>query len=62
MNVEEFISDHYGGLSVNHYFYGFFFTKILLFRRLRLREASAINRILKQVSEYTIISTSSAWI
>ena len=38
MNVEEFVSDHYGGLSVNHYFNGFFFNKIPLLRRLRLRE------------------------
>ena len=38
MNVEEFVSDHYAGLNVDHYFNGFFFNKIPLFRRLRLRE------------------------
>ncbi len=38
MNVEEFVSDHFAGLNVDHYFNGFFFNKIPLFRRLRLRE------------------------
>ena len=38
MNVEEFVSDHYAGLNIDHYFNGFFFNKIPLFRRLRLRE------------------------
>jgi len=38
MNVEEFVSDHYIGLNIDHYFNGFFFNKIPLFKKLRLRE------------------------
>ena len=38
MNVEEFVSDHYLGLNIDHYFNGFFFNKIPLFKKLRLRE------------------------
>ena len=38
MNVEEFVSDHYVGLNIDHYFNGFFFNKIPLLKKLRLRE------------------------
>jgi hypothetical protein len=38
MNVEEFVSDHYVGLNIDHYFNGFFFNKIPLLKNLRLRE------------------------
>ncbi len=38
MNVEEFVSDHYVGLDIDHYFNGFFFNKIPLLKKLRLRE------------------------
>ncbi|HLI92072.1 MAG TPA: DUF5686 family protein, partial [Puia sp.] len=38
MNVEEFISDHYAALNVDHYFNGFFLNKIPLLKKLRLRE------------------------
>ena len=38
MNVEEFVSDHYIGLNIDHYFSGFFFNKIPLLKKLRLRE------------------------
>jgi hypothetical protein len=38
MNVEEFVSDHYVGLNIDHYFSGFFFNKIPLLKKLRLRE------------------------
>ena len=38
MNVEEFVSDHYAGLNIDHYFNGFFFNKIPLLKKLRLRE------------------------
>jgi hypothetical protein len=38
MNVEEFVSDRYAGLNIDHYFNGFFFNKIPLLKKLRLRE------------------------
>jgi hypothetical protein len=38
MNVEEFITDHYAALNVDHYFNGFFLNKIPLLKKLRLRE------------------------
>jgi hypothetical protein len=38
MNVEEFVSDHYVGMNIDHYFNGFFFNKIPLLKKLRLRE------------------------
>ncbi len=41
MNVEEFVSDHYAGLNIDHYFNGFFFNKVPLLKKLRLREVVA---------------------
>jgi hypothetical protein len=41
MNVEEFVSDHYAGLNIDHFFNGFFFNKIPLLKKLRLREVIA---------------------
>lgn len=41
MNVEEFVVDHYAGLNIDHYFNGFFFNKIPLLKKLRLREVIA---------------------
>jgi hypothetical protein len=38
MKVGEFVSDHYAGLNVDHYFNGFFLNKIPLIKKLRLRE------------------------
>ncbi len=38
MNVEEFVSDHYAAMNFDHYFNGFFFNKIPLLKKLRLRE------------------------
>ena len=41
MNVEEFVMDHYAGLNIDHFFNGFFFNKIPLLKKLRLREVVA---------------------
>jgi hypothetical protein len=38
MNTEEFVSDHYASLIIDHYFNGFFLNKIPLLKKLRLRE------------------------
>jgi hypothetical protein len=41
MNFEEFVSDHYAGVDIDHYFNGFFFNKVPLLKRLKLREVVA---------------------
>ena len=41
MNVGEFVSDHYAGLDIDHFFNGFFLNKIPGLKRLRLREVVA---------------------
>jgi hypothetical protein len=41
MNVQEFVADHYAGVNFDHYFNGFFFNKIPLLKKLRLREVVA---------------------
>jgi hypothetical protein len=41
MNTEEFVSDHYLAVNIDHYFNGFFFNKIPLLKKLRLREVIA---------------------
>ncbi|TDW97222.1 DUF5686 family protein [Dinghuibacter silviterrae] len=41
MNFEEFVSDHYAGVDIDHYFNGFFFNKIPLLKWLKLREVIA---------------------
>ncbi len=38
MNVGEFVSDHYAGINIDHFFNGFFLNKIPGLKRLRLRE------------------------
>jgi len=38
MNIGEFVSDHYAGLNIDHFFNGFFFNKVPGLKWLRLRE------------------------
>lgn len=38
MNFMEFVSDHFAALSIDQHFNGFFFNKIPLFKKLKLRE------------------------
>ena len=38
MNFLEFVSDHYASINVDHSFNGFFFNKIPLIKKLKLRE------------------------
>jgi hypothetical protein len=45
MNVEEFVDDHYASLNIDHYFNGFFFNKVPLLKKLRLREVIAAKMI-----------------
>jgi len=41
MNIGEFVSDHYAGINIDHFFNGFFFNKIPGLKKLRLREVIA---------------------
>ena len=41
MNFEEFVSDHYAGVDIDHYFNGFFFNKVPFLKWLKLREVIA---------------------
>jgi hypothetical protein len=41
MNFLEFVSDHYVSVNIDHHFNGFFFNKIPLLKRLKLREVAA---------------------
>ena len=38
MNTQEFVSDHSTGMNLDHYFAGFFFNKVPLLKKWRLRE------------------------
>lgn len=38
MNYQEYVSDRYAALSLEHHFQGFFFNRVPLFRKLQLRE------------------------
>jgi len=38
MNFQEFVSDHYASINIDHNFNGFFFNKVPLLKKLKLRE------------------------
>ena len=45
MNSEEFVSDHKVSLNIDHFFNGFFFNKIPLLKKLRLREVIGVKAL-----------------
>lgn len=45
MNFMEFLSDEYTSLKVTHYFNGFIFNKLPLFKRLKLREVVSLKAL-----------------
>jgi hypothetical protein len=51
MNFLEFVSDQYVSISAEHHFYGFFFNKIPVFRRLKWREVITFKGIYGNVSD-----------
>ena len=51
MNFLEFISDQYVALDVHHYFNGFFFNKIPLFKKLKWREVATIKLLYGIISD-----------
>lgn len=46
MNLFEFISDRYVGVSVSHHLDGFFFNRVPLFRRLKFREVVSFKGVI----------------
>lgn len=46
MDLFEFVSDRYLGLSVSHHFDGFFFNRVPLFRRLKFREVVSFKGVI----------------
>ncbi len=51
MNFLEFVSDQYVSISAEHHFYGFFFNKIPLFRRLKWREVITFKGIYGNITD-----------
>lgn len=51
MNFLEFVSDQYIAIYAEHHFYGFFFNKIPLFRRLKWREVISFKGIYGSISD-----------
>ena len=46
MNFLEFVSDHYASVDVQYYFNGFFFNKIPLLKKLKLREVVSVKALI----------------
>ena len=42
MNFQEFVSDHFTALSIDHHFNGLFFNRVPLLRKLKLREVMSL--------------------
>ena len=51
MNFLEFISDQYVAFNIEHHFYGFFFNKIPLFKRLKWREIVTFKGIYGNITD-----------
>lgn len=45
MNFQEFVSDHFVGLTLDHHFNGLFFNRVPLLRKLKLREVISMKSI-----------------
>ncbi len=51
MNFLEFVSDHYVALNIDHYFNGFIFNKLPLFKKLKLREVMTMKLLYGGIRE-----------
>ncbi|WP_442587894.1 DUF5686 family protein [Pedobacter sp. AW31-3R] len=51
MNFLEFVSDHYASINIDHNFNGFFFNKIPLIKRLKLRETVSLKMLYGSIRE-----------
>ncbi|MDF2432667.1 MAG: hypothetical protein JWP44_2298 [Mucilaginibacter sp.] len=51
MNFLEFVSDHYASINVDHHFNGFFFNKVPLLEKLKLREVISFKSLWGGVRE-----------
>jgi hypothetical protein len=45
MNFQEFVSDHYVGLTIDHHFNGLFFNRVPLLKKLKLREVISVKAL-----------------
>lgn len=51
MNFLEFISDQYVSINVDHFFNGFFFNKIPLFKKLKWREVASVKLLYGNITD-----------
>lgn len=45
MNFQEFVSDHFVGINIDHHFNGLFFNRVPLLKKLKLREVVSVKMI-----------------
>jgi len=45
MNFQEFVSDHYAGINLDHHFNGLFFNRVPLLKKLKLREVVSLKAL-----------------
>ncbi len=45
MNFQEFVSDHFAGIIIDHHFNGLFFNRVPLLKKLKLREVASLKMI-----------------
>lgn len=51
MNFLEFVSDEYASINYTHFFNGFFFNKIPLFKKLKWREVASVKMIYGRITD-----------
>ena len=62
MNFLEFVSDHYVSIHFDHYFNGFFFNKVPLLKKLKLREVATLKVLFGGIRDENIPNDSNGLI